>query len=796
MDLYDYQKKVAQLIRQGKNVIIQAPTGSGKTRAALYPYLEVWDREQSDLFPRRCIYSVPMRILAKQFHLEYLEIAKRLGVKRRMTPKVQTGDRPDDRQFEGDLIFCTIDQSLSSLLGVPYALSRSKSNLNAGAIIGAYLVFDEYHLFPTTYSSGSGALGATLEMLRLLKGLTPFCLMTATFSEKMLKELAQLLEAEVVTVGETELKKIETDRETKQRKERCFHVIDAPLSAPAVLEQSGAAQRIIVVCNRVDRAQSLYQELEKVLGRERVILLHSRFLRKDRDKLENDALREFGKDQSQHTPGLFVLVATQVVEVGLDLSCEVMHTEVAPANAVIQRAGRCARRPGDKGQVFIYDVPPDSQQPYLPYNEQLCRETLVAFANYNGQVIRFPEEQAIINRVHNEADQKLLDSLRRREYETLTAIENTAMLGETSERAELIRLVDNRTLLVHDVPKTLGDPLACEGFSLFRWTLKGRWEMLQSWAEQKGLDYALYYPHEGESYDMGQATPEYLWKPVTDASLLDLPLPFVIHPKLVAYDDRLGFRFDENGTDFRTEAAPEKTKQARGEFTYQLESYDEHIGEMMKIYRRDLQEHLAYTARRFETLLDLKPGAVDRAARLVIALHDAGKFNETWQAWAHTYHRAIDAPLPDDFMVAHTLSQTDEHRAAAKRTRPKRPHHAGEGAAASVKMLATAAKAWARSRTGAQVLLKAMLTAITRHHNARTESFEPYQIHPAAQQALQKALSIADLADVPVTLQSYKPVKLHERLVRLEDEWPDWFLYFTLVRPLILADHKSLAEKR
>lgn len=798
MELYNYQKEVARHLRRHRNIILQAPTGSGKTFAALWPYLERWEKNDPHIFPRRCIYSVPMRILAKQFVLSTNElIQEKLLLTENPKIEIQTGDRPNDRQFEADLIFTTIDQSLSSLLAVPYALSGSKRNLNAGAIIGSYLVFDEYHLFPTTYTSGPGALGATLEMLKLLKGIAPFCLMTATFSENMLTELANLLEAEVVKVSEEEMTKIETDEKTGKRKERRFQVMDSSISAEAILQHP--ANRIIAVCNRVDRAQNLYQELVNKLGSdERIILLHARFLRDDRNHLENIALKEFGKKKEEHSAGPFILVATQVIEVGLDLSCDVLHTEVAPANAIIQRAGRCARRPGETGQVFIYPLPDDSSQPHLPYEKGLCDETLAAFAapQYNGQIIRFAEEQAIINLVHNQSDQRLLDSLRQRVNTTLTSIENAIMLGESAERRDLVRAVNNRTLLVHDQPEQLGNPLRCEGFAIFLGSLKSKWSELEEWADQKGLDWALRYPKEVDGEDIGQTEPEYLWKSVTDKSLLDLPLPFAIHPALVAYDAKLGFRFtsDTDGL-FRSAPAPDKRGQGITQYTYNLESYEVHIGNMLRIYRRDLAEHLTYAAYQLEQQLNLKPGAVDQAARLVIALHDIGKLNQKWQDWAKKYQQLIGEPLTDlSFMVAHTLNQTEAHRQVERKTKKGRPHHAGEGAAASVKIISEAAKTWANSKEGAQILFKAMLTAIARHHNAGTDSFDIYQVHSMAELALGRALAAADLASLPVALQPYQPIQFDKYLVKLGDDWWGWFLYFLLVRALILADHKSLAE--
>ena len=64
MALYAYQERVKELIQSGKSVILQAPTGAGKTRAALSPFIEnFFDRDDGST-PRKCIYSVPMRVLA------------------------------------------------------------------------------------------------------------------------------------------------------------------------------------------------------------------------------------------------------------------------------------------------------------------------------------------------------------------------------------------------------------------------------------------------------------------------------------------------------------------------------------------------------------------------------------------------------------------------------------------------------------------------------------------------------------------------------------------------------------
>ncbi|MBM3151902.1 MAG: DEAD/DEAH box helicase, partial [Chloroflexi bacterium] len=110
MTLYPYQEQVKELIQAGKSVILQAPTGAGKTRAALAPFIENFFDRADGSTPRKCVYAVPMRVLANQFEIEYRELAKKYQRVNRQEIKVtiQTGEHSEDKEFEGDLIFCTI----------------------------------------------------------------------------------------------------------------------------------------------------------------------------------------------------------------------------------------------------------------------------------------------------------------------------------------------------------------------------------------------------------------------------------------------------------------------------------------------------------------------------------------------------------------------------------------------------------------------------------------------------------------------------------------------------------------
>nr|WP_185929271.1 CRISPR-associated helicase Cas3' [Klebsiella sp. 2680] len=96
--------------------------------------------------------------------------------------------------------------------------------------------------------------------------------------------------------------------------------------------------------NSVDDAIRIYRQL---LGRggipaENLLLFHSRFAFYDRQRIENQALAQFGKKGGTQRSGK-VLIATQVIEQSLDIDLDEMISDLAPVDLLIQRAGRLQR---------------------------------------------------------------------------------------------------------------------------------------------------------------------------------------------------------------------------------------------------------------------------------------------------------------------------------------------------------------------------------------------------------------------------------------------------------------------
>src|SRR5438067_12031890 len=174
---YDFQIEVAEhLLHKRKNVILQAPTGSGKTGTALFPFLYAWQHKLA--FPRKCLYAVPLRVLTEQFKDVADTVIRSWPDARKPRICLQTGEQQEDTRFEGDLIFTTIDQVIRSALSVAYSLSNQLANLNAGAVFSSYLVCDELHLFPIDERNAEGALATIIELLSTFGDTFPLLLMT------------------------------------------------------------------------------------------------------------------------------------------------------------------------------------------------------------------------------------------------------------------------------------------------------------------------------------------------------------------------------------------------------------------------------------------------------------------------------------------------------------------------------------------------------------------------------------------------------------------------------------------
>ncbi|WP_028987754.1 CRISPR-associated helicase/endonuclease Cas3 [Thermicanus aegyptius] len=102
-------------------------------------------------------------------------------------------------------------------------------------------------------------------------------------------------------------------------------------------------ERVLIVCNTISRAMKMYRRLKAGKIKITLLLLHGKLHGRDRLQVEKEILERMNKPSSQKIPT--VLVATQAVEVSLDVSFEVGFSDPAPLEAMLQRLGRVNRKP-------------------------------------------------------------------------------------------------------------------------------------------------------------------------------------------------------------------------------------------------------------------------------------------------------------------------------------------------------------------------------------------------------------------------------------------------------------------
>ncbi|MEH1929370.1 CRISPR-associated helicase Cas3' [Nostoc sp.] len=130
----------------------------------------------------------------------------------------------------------------------------------------------------------------------------------------------------------------------------------------------------IVICNRVSRAQAVFQELQKLV-QDKLLLIHSRYRAEEREKL-NEKLSEFKSELCEFKSG--IIVSTQAIEAGVDILAKTMFIELAPWSSLVQRFGRCNRygeyQNEDIAKIYWIDIDLEQKNVEKPYETKVLEE--------------------------------------------------------------------------------------------------------------------------------------------------------------------------------------------------------------------------------------------------------------------------------------------------------------------------------------------------------------------------------------------------------------------------------------
>lgn len=632
-DPYPYQVRVAEALLAGKNVILRAPTGAGKTLAVSVPYL--YAKRKGRGLGDKMIYSVPLRTLTLGIHSQI----KALFSTDDPRPKFQgivyhNGSHSVDPFFQYEEIITTIDQTLAAYLGASYGTAKRQRNVTRGALVGAYLVFDEFHLFDV-----DKLCYTTVEMLTRLSSCVRFVIMSATISDGAIRELRKNLgNVVVIDLSADELVKMNRGRE------KYIECRPYPLDSDEILSCKG---RVIVICNTVDRAQDMWRALDRRnRAARRIILLHSRFTASDRADKERELLQVFGNEGTADSDA--ILVATQTIEVGLDITCDHMFTDLAPLNALVQRFGRCARFKNQRGHIYVHETLDSDGERYIrPYrNRELIERTWAELRAIRSLTPN--AEMALILDVFNAHDAELFQGMFQRmrtdryDFETEILFSNS----RHSVNDYVRKIISSNVAVVRE-----------DHYRDYRETITIAPYILQAKLKKLAggrMGYIREYDKDTNAYN---------YTPLDDPKQLDKFLHHIIlFDRIASYNRHIGFIVDATPNNGTSPPAGYNSNDPirRG---YPCESFQRHCVETYN-YARGVLAGKTVAMERLSRRYHLPPAELARVVAYITKFHDLGKLNIAWQAHIQTVQARNDPQNEihtQNKYLAHATYDSDKH---------------------------------------------------------------------------------------------------------------------------------------
>lgn len=398
---YDYQRRLACGERQAESAesdwlergtecdsrLITIPTGLGKTAAVVLAWL--WNRvvQNRQDWPRRLVYCLPMRTLVDQTEecvREWLgNLNERWGLPEDQLPEVhilmggEDAKRNNATQWDlhpekNAILIGTQDMLLSRALNRGYGMNRYRWPMNFGLLNNDCLwVMDETQL-----------MGVGVETSAQLDGFRHGPVGTGSFTWWMSATLDSARLATVdhpqpeggwptLALGAADLNAQAVQKRVQSTKPLAMGPEALSLNAASkvgyakalaefIREKHSQGTFTLVVVNRVNRAQEIYRILResKVPAAADIALIHSRFRPGDRA----------GQQAILGRSGDRIVIATQAIEAGVDISARLLITELAPWSSLVQRFGRCNRGGEmEDAKVFWIDIRPKDDKDELAW---------------------------------------------------------------------------------------------------------------------------------------------------------------------------------------------------------------------------------------------------------------------------------------------------------------------------------------------------------------------------------------------------------------------------------------------
>ncbi|MEO2117544.1 MAG: CRISPR-associated helicase Cas3' [Methanocaldococcus sp.] len=451
---YKFQKELYN--SKNKFVMLFAPCGRGKTEGAL-----LWALNALKNFKRnKIILAMPTQVTSNAMYDRLIKIfgEENVGLFHgksfiKLKDSKEIEDEEDleeirDENFKGNIFFKPITITTIDHVIYSFVHGFSQADFALGNIQSSVIIFDEVHYYEKY------TLEHLLTLFDILKRMDiPHILMSGTLPSFLINSL----EGYELIVDEEGLDykpfKLEySENHLIWKEDGKWKVNEDIIDEIIENYKKGLSQAIIL--NTVERAKEFYKAIRDKVP---AILYHSQFAYKDRVKKEDEIFNLEEMRKSLNEP--YVIVATQVIEISLDMSVDVMYSELSPPDALGQRAGRLHR----KGRTWKengkeYKLKIFLPYKYLPYSKELIKKT-TNYINFYEKPLNYRDIKDFVDNVYKDYNLSIPSDLKIFFDEAILFGRHWTDISTIDEEGRFFKVRDDKFMKIEVVPQVYFDEL-------------------------------------------------------------------------------------------------------------------------------------------------------------------------------------------------------------------------------------------------------------------------------------------------------------------------------------------------